>query len=353
MAGQHTTRTLVDVGDWRGRLGLVGAALAVLALASPASASNQVIARPGGSTTVTAFGDTILWSTRGEDGRFRLTARTGTDDRTLPVPAAGYPFTDADLGPGPDGALWAVYSRCEDADDRVAGCDLYGYDFATEHEIRLDAVSAPDADEHSPSIWGDRIAFARRAAHPAVGRPAERVFIGRLDGATPPKGVPMYSGQDFPRGAPEFTEQSRYWLKTFAVIGLDLQGDTIALAWETYGNSAMSYASPPGNRHATFRGEHYGQHGTLAFDPSLSDRWLVYQSLWQDYSEGGLAAARVDTRTGRKERLDLPATVSAITQFGDALLEVKGSAYENEPCSTCTIELDPAPPWKPVHPQKR
>jgi hypothetical protein len=92
---------------------------------------------------------------------------------TQPVPVAPrrVPF-DVDLGPGPDGATVAVYSRCAQDPpagsgfaptlyNRGRGCDLFLFDFATGAERRLANASSPTATEFFPTIWRDTLAFGR------------------------------------------------------------------------------------------------------------------------------------------------------------------------------------------------
>ena len=156
---------------------LVATAFALLtaALLAPAVAGAQAppppIATVDGTTPVAAFHGRILWSVRsGATGNWTLVSRdpAGTI-APLPVPPRRVPF-DADLGPGPDGGTVATYSRCATDPpvgspgtlyNRGRGCDVWLFDFATGLERRVTTVSAPKASEFWPTVWGDRIAFAR------------------------------------------------------------------------------------------------------------------------------------------------------------------------------------------------
>jgi len=72
------------------------------------------------------------------------------------------------------GRTVVVYSRCRrepryieglpELSDPAAGsgCAVFRYDFATGREQRLERVSAPRGSETLPSIFGSRVAFARR-----------------------------------------------------------------------------------------------------------------------------------------------------------------------------------------------
>jgi hypothetical protein len=61
-------------------------------------------------------------------------------------------------------------------------CDLYLFDFATAQERKLTAVSTRAGSEYLPTVWGDRIVFAR--VYP--GRRGRRgvypyIYTARLD----------------------------------------------------------------------------------------------------------------------------------------------------------------------------
>jgi hypothetical protein len=331
------------VPEWR--LWAAGTIVVLAVAGGVAPARSQVLDRPNTPPDVTAFGTTAVWSARStDDGLFRLTAWQDGQLSTLPVAPSERPLADVDLGPGPDGGVWAVYSRCDAPEGAAGACDLYRFDFATRDEARLDAVSAPGIDEHAPTIWGDRIAFARRPPSVAVGRPAERAFIARVDGSTPPEGLPMYGPRDVPRDH----------LRDFSITGLDLQGDELALSWQAYCCNAVTWGPAEGPRRRAFFGEHYGQHGDIGLSPTLRGRSLVYGVYSRDYAYQAAAAYRVDTRTGLHEVLALPPSLSGLAQFGErSLLATFGSWYYEHPCPRCTVELLSSPRWKSHRPARR
>jgi hypothetical protein len=146
-------------------------AAALLAVPAVAAAQEAPIATVDRVTPVAAFEGRVLWSVRSGDGSRWSLATRSPDGVTSVVPVAPrrVPF-DADLGPGPDGNVVAVYSRC--ATDPTAGsggvlyglgrgCDLHLFDFATGRERRLANASASGASEFWPTVWRDTIAFAR------------------------------------------------------------------------------------------------------------------------------------------------------------------------------------------------
>jgi hypothetical protein len=124
--------------------------LCCAAAAAPAAA-DETVAPLAHATPVDAWGGRLVWSEKipGKD-RFQLMTRTGTGPiAAVPVPTAPGPF-QVDLGPGPDGAMTAVYPRHG---------DIYAFDFATGHERRLMHTKAR---ESLPAIWRSRVAFVRQ-----------------------------------------------------------------------------------------------------------------------------------------------------------------------------------------------
>jgi hypothetical protein len=139
------------------------ALLALLAAVPPAAA--QELARLDHPAPIAAHGGVVAWSARQADGRFALVTTRGRAD----VPTRAIPF-DVDLGPGPDGRLTAVYSRCEEETPGVGGFAPMDIDEGRGCEIKLHVLgtseerpvlSTTDADEFWPTIWRDRIAFGR------------------------------------------------------------------------------------------------------------------------------------------------------------------------------------------------
>ena len=114
-----------------------------------------------------------------------MTMRRGVVKR-VPVPTRGVPF-DVDLGPGAQGGVVAVYSRCAHepffapeasymppAYRDGHGCDIYRFDFTSNRERKLRAVNTRTASEFLPTVWRGDVAFARvyeRRRGLAGGRP--------------------------------------------------------------------------------------------------------------------------------------------------------------------------------------
>ncbi|MDQ3092510.1 MAG: hypothetical protein M3R46_12820 [Actinomycetota bacterium] len=145
----------------------------------------RIVAENDGRSSVAAYGDVVAWSEQratsggGEPDAvapFDLMALVDGKVRRLGVAPRSVPF-DVDVGPGEDGGVVAVYSRCADEpspDDpgfvyarpypaytRGGGCDVYRVDVDGGKERKVAGASTDQASEVLPSIWRDEIAFAR------------------------------------------------------------------------------------------------------------------------------------------------------------------------------------------------
>jgi hypothetical protein len=154
--------------------GVLLATLALLAFPAAARADFTVSAveRP---TPVSAYAGRLVWSQYDASiAGFRLfeahASPGGQFTTQLQVPPRSVPF-DADVGPGAGGAPAVVYSRCS-REPRLGadglpiwatgrGCDVYRFALGGAGETRVGGVSTGDASEFLPSIWRDRVAFAR------------------------------------------------------------------------------------------------------------------------------------------------------------------------------------------------
>jgi hypothetical protein len=178
--------------------------LLTLVLAAPAAAQERLITHVDAPTPIAAYQDVIAWSVRNPvTGRWSLMTNRGP----VRVPTRGAPF-DVDLGPGVREEVVAVYSRCERETgglgvyatlvEQWRGCDLYRATL-TGQETRIASASSGTADETWPSIWRDRVGFARRYDR-RLGAPYLYVNDGgrskRVPGGTQrrsrPSGVELY-----------------------------------------------------------------------------------------------------------------------------------------------------------------
>jgi hypothetical protein len=150
-------------------------------------------------------------------------------NETEPVPVAprAVPF-DVDLGPGADGRVVAVYSRCAREPQIQGGagvlplwasgrgCDLYQFDFSRGTETKISGASTPRASEFLPSIWRERVTFARIYENREGKRGSYPYLYLRRIGSEGSKRLP--GGPRGDTGLPGPT-------------GLDLYGRRLTFAW--------------------------------------------------------------------------------------------------------------------------
>lgn len=148
---------------------VVGLVVGLASAGAPAAAQPASLGQTS-EVSIAAYGGWVAFTRAGE---LQL-SHAGRPATVAPVPPRSIAF-DVALGPGPNGHVTAVYSRCRHdrpnqggrhngypSYEASSGCDLYAYDTVTHQERRLRAVSRPDASEYAPSLWRGRIAFARR-----------------------------------------------------------------------------------------------------------------------------------------------------------------------------------------------
>src|SRR4051812_2454787 len=215
--------------------------MAALAVPASASAADQVVATVDAPTHVSGYAGALAWSARDPaTGRFALMyTDPAYPAAALPVAQRSVPF-DADLGPGPDGTPWIVYSRCATEPPlstplststvytQGRGCGLYRFD-VTSGEEKAIGPAPKRASDVLPSVWKGRIAFARvydaRRAYPYLyegqlgSRHPHRLPDGPRRGCTTNPGTRRVCG-DRTRSLP---------------TALDMRGRKVALAWEYKG----------------------------------------------------------------------------------------------------------------------
>ena len=154
--------------------------------------ADEVIATVARPTPVATLDDRIVWSDYDPaTKRYHLTQRLAGVTTRLPVAPRSVPF-DLDLGPDVDGKPVAAYSRCRReppprSPPRGAiaqmpewrlgrGCDLYLFSFQEQREVLVRFASSHGASEFLPTVWTDRIAFARRYER-RKGRAGRRAYL--------------------------------------------------------------------------------------------------------------------------------------------------------------------------------
>jgi hypothetical protein len=152
--------------------------LLAVALGAPAgAAADTPIATLAAPTPVRAWAGTAVLSVQdAATGRYRLATQRGTGAPS-PLPGiapAAAPF-DADIGPGPGGAAVIVFARCPAA----RRCHLSRTTPAGGAETPITGSAATGGFESAPTVWGGRLAFARR--YPSG---SERVYVRPLTAGT-------------------------------------------------------------------------------------------------------------------------------------------------------------------------
>ena len=229
-----------------------GGALALLALtlaAAPAPAAERVLARETQRTAVSAYSGSAVWSSWSERlRRFRLVAwdrKRGR--RVLRVAPSRAPF-DADLGPGRDGRVTVVYSRCKrtPTNERSSnslptyvsgrGCDIYQLPLAGGEERRIDRLSRGDASEVLPTIWRTGVAFARvyerRSGLEGI---LPHLILGSTRSGEPSRELPggtrgVYEDVSLGEGPPDYDGGP-------GPVGIDFDGKRVAYTWSSQADS--------------------------------------------------------------------------------------------------------------------
>ena len=212
-----------------------------------------------------------------DGSRYRLTLLSDEGATLQPaVKPRSVPF-DADLGPGPSGALAAVYSRCrvEPRPDRAGrDCRVYRFDTATGRETR---VRGTGAEAFLPAIDGSAIAFAR---HDPRGTSLYVVRDGRATRLQEPMA-----------GAPR---------------SLDLRGRRVAVVWDRGGRSRVRLL---------VRGRRTRVLGTAT---SGSAGFVGNVLTWIQRDAGSTVAVRLNLETGARTVLALPETATAYLPWNAA-----------------------------------
>jgi hypothetical protein len=237
----------------------LGLLAAVAGLAPSAHAQQTTIASLSRPTPVSAYQGHVAWSTYVPGRGYVLTTnfdpagKIGAGSFEWPVRARKVPF-DVDLGPGPTGAIVAVYSRCRHEPGRRRaflgnaltqmpewrsgrGCDLYEYGFSG-RERRVAPESTRSASEFLPSVWKGRIAFARVYERRA-GRAGKRAHLYlRRGGGSRRLPAGARSTARFCSGKPKRCTRPVEPGPT----ALDLNGTRLAFGWDSAGGGGPTSA---------------------------------------------------------------------------------------------------------------
>lgn len=315
--------------------------------AAPAGASAQVLATPSVPSKVSSHGAVTAYSELDPaTGRYRLMYDTNSDGSAEPVPVAQrtVPF-DVDLGPGSDGRVVAVYSRCrtEPRMDRRSGgaapvwttardCDLYRYDFRRGREEELGGPSTGQATEVLPSIWRDQVAFVR-VYHRREGRRGVYPYIyvrslGPFDARSrrQPGGARGSAGNPGP-------------------MALDLVGSRLAFSWvyERDGGGVSEVRLDTVDRtHQKIAGQGWERSVLRFVSPHVSEGRVYYgeqRSMPRSDGQGTRSLAsrlwRYRISTGELSRADAPAQLFAAVRDRRSLITVYATTDNSLDTRSC------------------
>ena len=245
-------------------MALVVAMATLLAGAASARADDTLttVTRP---TLLSAEGGRLAWSSFDPaSGRYSLMTSFAGVTSAVPVRQRAVPF-DVDLGVGASAVTsWRHDSRCRREPPRhdptignaIAqmpewargrGCDLYLYDFATGKERRLAGPSSRRGSEFLPSVWRDRVAFARSYPQRAsAGGLHPHLYLRSLNGRRGARRLP-----GGPRSRLRFCTgtKPRHCRRKVepGPTALDLEGRRLAFAWDS-GYAAGPSSAPTSTR---------------------------------------------------------------------------------------------------------
>jgi hypothetical protein len=288
-------------------------------------------------TAVAGYGDLAAWSVRGADGRYRLVIRrAGGKPRFLPVPSSPTAF-GVDLGPGPGGGTWAVYSRC-------MRCGLQAADLATGRERPVGG----GARGRLPALWGSELAyFAPTVDHRSALHLTS--VTGGADHVVPLRPVDVHE----------------------TPLALDLRGGRLAYVLFTYdddgyhGDQALIAAGVDGSGQRTVDRGGSGEECTKNLaSPALTAIGLVW--LHAELGDPGDCRPRpqlrrLDFASGAQALAPMPAAPVAATLVGGRALVLAPPAGARvdtagrEPCrldrgpgNRCDLTDVGAPAWSPA-----
>jgi hypothetical protein len=169
----------------RSRRSSLVTAVAVAVLLAPGTALAATAIGPlAAATPIRAWSGIAVLSVQDPaTGRYQLATQTGNGlPQALPgIAPAAEPF-DADVGPGPGGTAVIVFARCATA----GHCHLSRTTPAGGIETPIAGSAASNGWESAPTVWGNRLAFARRYAHGS-----EHVYVRPLNAGTGVKSVQL------------------------------------------------------------------------------------------------------------------------------------------------------------------
>lgn len=311
--------------------------LAAFLFSSAPAAADVNLARVFRPTTVNAYSGRVVWSRYNPStDNWSLMTLSGGLVSAVGVPPNDFPF-DIDLGPNGKGDIVGVYSRCSGPPDLVGtgvggvlprwstarGCDVYAHDFTDRSanrrfgQTRVEAVSSAHASEFLPTLWRDRIAFARvYSRSPSL----PRIYAAFLDRPRRPVRLPGGPASDFRRATP---------------TGMDLVGHRLAFGW-SYARRGDGFdevrLDTVGGKHMLVQRSVQGHGAVSALELTAPAIWggsVLYAVVGVGEAQGNSVFRRYEIATRTFGEAPAPASVFA-TAF-DA-----GNAYYIHPTGSCT-----------------
>jgi hypothetical protein len=343
---------------------------------SPLARADDTIATLARPAAVSAYGDRIVWSSfdRARNA-YVLMTRFGGVTSEVPVKPRAVPF-DVDLGPGRNGGAVAAYSRCKREPPRRnpaignvftqlpdwprgRGCDLYRFDFAKGRVRRIRAANSPGASEFLPSIWKDRIAFAR-VYERKRGRAGKRVYLYARSLTSSRRSLRLPGGT---RSTSRFCSGGRprrcRLLVEPGATALDLWGRRLAVGWDSGTPdtpTSTAYLETLGTRRATkalvSRVSSGGVQGSEIESPAIVAGQLYWTlALFGDTTGNKLRRYRISTGERSEAPLPPPAAqaqdsylrgvIATAVSGADVFYLISGLTVPGEPCtpqSPCSVD---------------
>jgi hypothetical protein len=253
------------------RVSSIALVISLSLVAAPSASADETIATLARPAPVSAYDGRVVWSSFDPArNAYALVTRFDGVTSEVPVEPRVVPF-DVDLGPDRDGRTVAAYSRCRREPPprrnpaignvftqlpdwaRGRGCDLYKFDFANGRVTRITAANSPGASEFLPSIWKDRVAFAR-VYERKRGRAGERPYLYARSLRSSRRSLRLPAGT---RSTSRYCSGRPRRCRLLVEPGptaLDLRGRRLALVWDSGasdGPSSSLYLERIRSRRAT------------------------------------------------------------------------------------------------------
>jgi hypothetical protein len=181
-----------------------------LAAGSPAGATDTVVAHLQEPSSIRTYAGVQVFSVFAE-GAYHLGVLRAGNVELLPVPSSPAPFA-ADIGPDRESRPQVIYTRCKTA---RRDCDLFVFSLSSGGSEQPVRGANTSANEVAPTIWKDRIVFARQTK----GHRRASVYTRKLS-------APLSRPSERLPACPRRCREERG--KPVVVVELELSGDDLA-----------------------------------------------------------------------------------------------------------------------------